>query len=245
MTSQEEKPKDSHHLARERAFWEEQESFEWLSEESIREVIAAIPIRGDVLEVCSGSGMFTKRIARSWSTFTCLDLSQRLLDRLARECPGVKTVQGDAQSPELPSSSFDTVLVFAGLHHLPDPELAISSMYELLRPGGLIAVFEPNDACWFRKPILAVNRILKLLNYTQDERFLRPESIAEAMAAAGLGDVSVSYMTPTYNPEHLRTPLNTLLSQMMSLVARVSSSATWQSFFIMTGRKPQSGGQDT
>jgi len=35
-----------------------------------------------VLELCSGSGMFTKYVKKEYNSYTCLDLSNTLLDKL-------------------------------------------------------------------------------------------------------------------------------------------------------------------
>jgi len=49
--------------------------------------------------------------------------------------------------------SFDTVLIFAGLHHLVNLEKVIDESSCWLRPGGIIVAFEPNRDCWYRKPM--------------------------------------------------------------------------------------------
>jgi SAM-dependent methyltransferase len=229
-------PEQKAFLKRERDYWEALTEFEWLSESGIESVLDLLPpIRGDVLELCSGSGMFTKRVPKKFKSYTCLDLSQSLLDSLLRVCPDIIPVQGNAENPEFPPASFDMVLVFAGLHHIPDEDKAIENAYTLLRPGGLLVAFEPNADCWFRKPMLKLKKILNL--YTDDERFLVPGDISQKMGSTGFKDIEIKYRTPEYNPEHLRTLLNKLLSRLMMIASRLNGAPNWQSFFVIVGTK--------
>ena len=52
-------------------------------------------------------------------TLTGLDLSNTLLETLRRKMSGVALVQGNAEDLSFADESFDAVVVFAGLHHLP------------------------------------------------------------------------------------------------------------------------------
>jgi SAM-dependent methyltransferase len=223
-------------LKRERAYWENHTRFEWLSQAGIQSVLNLIPpITGDVLELCSGSGMFTKRIPEIYRSYTCLDLSQTLLDSLNQSVPQITPVQGNAERPGFPPDTFDVVLVFAGLHHIPNENLAIQRSYPLLRPGGVFVAFEPNAGCWYRKPMLKMKHLLHL--YTEDERFLQPVDIFNKMGAAGFGKIEIKYCTPEYNPAHLGSRLNKFLSALMRFASKLSTSPNWQSFFVITGQK--------
>jgi len=223
-------------IEREREYWEAVTEFEWLSESGIRSVLDMFPpINGDVLELCSGSGMFTRRIQEDYSSYTCLDLSQSLLDSLHKDLPNIIPTQGNAENPDFPATSFDMVLVFAGLHHIPDEAKAIKRAQELLRPGGVFVAFEPNADCWYRKPMLRMKRLLNL--YTEDERFLKPGDIHQQMNNAGYKEIELKYLTPVYNPAHLRTRFNKILSGMMGIASNLNKASSWQSFFIILGYK--------
>jgi len=70
-------------LKREETYWENLEEFEWLTESSILEILTFIPQlskTSNILELCSGSGMFTTRMKIDFKTYTCVDISQRLLE---------------------------------------------------------------------------------------------------------------------------------------------------------------------
>ena len=224
------------YIRRERKYWEAQDEFEWLSVAGIAAVLDLVPpIRGDVLELCSGSGMFTRRIPGEFDRYVCLDLSQSLLEGLQHTRPDIIPLVGNAENRYFPPSSFDQVLVFAGLHHIPNEERTIKTAFTLLRPGGIFVAFEPNANCWYRKPMLRFKNLLGL--YTEDERFLNPEDIYQMMISSGFGKVDIKYCTPEFNPAHLRTRLNKGLSGLMRFASKLSKAPNWQSFFVICGQK--------
>ena len=82
---------------------------------------------GDVLELCVGSGMLTEHVPTTYRSYTGLDLSAHAARDAAAEDAGPDA--GRRAMPKTLSfedASFDAVVVFAGLHHLPDIERAIA-----------------------------------------------------------------------------------------------------------------------
>jgi SAM-dependent methyltransferase len=70
-----------------------------------------------------------------------IDISER---QLARNLGLSEAILGDVQSHKWPANSFDLVLCWDVLEHLPSPKDAIARMVEGLRPGGLIVLALPN-----------------------------------------------------------------------------------------------------
>jgi len=230
------KPYSRKILDRERAYWESHTEFEWLSERGIQAVLDVIPpVRGDVLGLCSGSGMFPKRIPVEHNRYFSLDLSQSMLKKQYEMIPKIYPVVGNAMHPSFLSSSIDMVLVFAGLHHLPNVKIAIQNSYRILRPGGQFIAFEPNADCWYRKPMLWLKKYLNL--YTEDERFLFPEAVKDDMKDVGFRENKIQYLTPEYNPDHLNTSFNKVLSIFVKIAAQINQGPNWQSFFVIVGKK--------
>ena len=223
-------------LNREKEYWDSHDEFIWLSERGIKSVLEFLPlIHGDVLELCSGSGMFTIFIPTQYCQYISLDLSQRMLENQLQGSPGIRPVVGNAMNPPCLSSSFDFVLIFAGLHHLPNESKAIQNTYRMLRSGGQFVAFEPNSKCWYRKPMMWLKGILNL--YTEDEGFLSPEVIQNKLTKAGFSEIEIKYLTPEYNPAHLKNFLNKVLSIFVKLAAKVHNGPYWQTFFIIIGKK--------
>ena len=57
----------------------------------------------------------------------------------------VSFVQGDAERLPFADESFDMVTCQTVLIHLKDPRVALAEMIRVLRPGGLLAIAEPNN----------------------------------------------------------------------------------------------------
>lgn len=220
----------------EKEFWDQYEAFEWLTQKSIEAILSFSPsMSGDILELCSGSGMFTGHMGESFRSYTCLDLSRRLSTRLKKDMLGIHAVVGNAVVPPFRSDSFDQVLVFAGLHHLPDLDQTIQNAHLLLRPGGHFTCFEPNDRCWYRQPMKLMKKVIGF--YSDDEGFLDPYAIQRTILEAGFQNFETRYLTVRYTDEFLSSRLNKLLAQMMYLTGRFSNTPLWQPFFITRARK--------
>ena len=76
--------------------------------------------------------------------YTATDISQRAIEVVTRNFPGVAGQVQDTERLSFADASFDWAYVSTALHHLPRPAVGL---YELLRVSreGLIAI-EPNDS---------------------------------------------------------------------------------------------------
>jgi ubiquinone/menaquinone biosynthesis C-methylase UbiE len=85
-----------------------------------------------------------------------LDREARLLDaaRKAADRHGlpIEFVQGDATSLDLPTGSFDFVHERTVLLNVQDPATVVSELIRIARPGGVIALEEPDSAGWVCDP---------------------------------------------------------------------------------------------
>jgi SAM-dependent methyltransferase len=96
-----------------------------------------------VLDVGCGTGVVAVTAARRGAHVTGLDLTPQLLER-ARENGRIAGVtvewhEGDAESLPFADASFDVVLSQFGHMFAPRPELAVSEMLRVLKPGGTLA----------------------------------------------------------------------------------------------------------
>jgi len=222
-------------VEREKVFWEEHEEFDWMAEGSKRDVVGMLPkLTGRVLELCIGSGMLTEHIPATYASYVGLDLSATLLSTLRRKLSVIKLVQGDAENVCFASDSFDAVLVFAGLHHLPHFEAAIAEAYRVLRPGGVFVCLEPSSRAWYRKPMELMRDFIGI--YSEDEVFLDPDNVARAMRARGFTGIEVTSLTPRFSRSFL-TPKNRALAGLLYLGAPIGSGLRTQSFFLLRGSK--------
>jgi SAM-dependent methyltransferase len=77
--------------------------------------------------------------------FIYVDLSSGQLRYLRQQHPGSRVVRADAESLCFRAASFDAVVLFGILHHLPDPMAAMDGVLRILRPGGIVVGHEPSD----------------------------------------------------------------------------------------------------
>lgn len=92
-------------------------------------------VRGShVLEVGCGTGLILEKLARTARRAEGVDLSPGMLE-LARK-RGLDVREGSATELPYADDSFDVVLSFKVLAHVPDIERALSEMARVCRPGG-------------------------------------------------------------------------------------------------------------
>jgi ubiquinone/menaquinone biosynthesis C-methylase UbiE len=106
------------------------------------------PAGSRVLEVGCGTGVLTRRLARVPGVESVLgvDIAPSLLER-ARSLVTERNVtfeEGDATALRFSNESFEVVVLDSTLSHVPDAERAIAEAARVLRPAGLLAVFDGN-----------------------------------------------------------------------------------------------------
>ena len=113
--------------------------------------------KATLLDICCGSGMAAEFYANAGATVTGLDISPRSIDRAkerARRHEFAATfVVGDAEKLPFADKSFDVVTVHDGLHHLPNPLLAIQEMARVARRA--VVVIEPARSWLTRRAVVA------------------------------------------------------------------------------------------
>ncbi len=90
----------------------------------------------EVLEVGCGTGLILSRLARVARRAEGIDLSPGMLDK-ARE-RGLSVREASATALPFADASFDLVVSFKVLAHVPDIGLALSEMARVCRPGGRV-----------------------------------------------------------------------------------------------------------
>jgi SAM-dependent methyltransferase len=96
-----------------------------------------------VLDVACGTGVVSVTAAQLGARVTGLDLTPELLER-ARENSRtggleIEWIEGDVEKLPFPDAAFDAVLSQYGHIFAPRPDVAITEMLRVLKPGGTIA----------------------------------------------------------------------------------------------------------
>jgi ubiquinone/menaquinone biosynthesis C-methylase UbiE len=121
---------------------------------------------------------------------------------------GVQIVTADARRTGLPSDSFNLVHARTLLVNVPDPAIVMAEMVRLAKPGGQVAVTEPDSElalCY--PPLPAFDRISELFHAAfrrngADSAIGR--RVPELFRQAGLTDVGVESRTQMYPPGNSR-----------------------------------------
>lgn len=115
-------------------------------DQSFRFVCEYLPRPGSMLDIGCGSGRLLYVARRAGWEVMGLELSEEMA-QLVRTKLGIRVVVGDfleAEPREISEDPFDLICLRHVLEHLPDCNLAMSKIRELLRPDGHVLIEIPN-----------------------------------------------------------------------------------------------------
>ena len=115
----------------------------------------------DVADIAAGSGNNSTALKRRYPCvrLTGFDISSKAIKQY-RENVGTSAFQQDLTKPMKQKFEFDVVMVFGGLHHCAnDLRRVFENISGLLKPEGMLLMWEPNRECflewlrqiWYRK----------------------------------------------------------------------------------------------
>lgn len=89
----------------------------------------------------AGCGSFTYVTIAGNNHITGIDISQEQLDKNTKLD---EKILGDLQTYDFPENSFDAIVCWDVMEHLPSPELALNKFRDSVKDGGLIILAMPN-----------------------------------------------------------------------------------------------------
>lgn len=107
-------------------------------------------LKGRILDNGCGIGINLTHILEESKEIVGLDISQNMCSRAKKRLS--KVVQGDSQRLPFESSYFDLVFARSLLHHLPNPERAVSEIRRVLKPGGEAVFSDTNSSLLSKIP---------------------------------------------------------------------------------------------
>ncbi|MBN1197324.1 MAG: methyltransferase domain-containing protein [Candidatus Aminicenantes bacterium] len=148
-----------------------------------------MPSPPHLLEVGCGAGYASAYLRGRYASYTGVDHSGKLIDiaRARHQGAGVQFVHADLMRFDT-QESFDLVLMIGVLHHLEDIPAAVRKIRVLLKPGGCIAVNEPQPA----NPLISLLRWIRKRvdpGYSRDQRELPRREIEAVFKQAGFADI--------------------------------------------------------
>lgn len=109
------------------------------------------PATVQVLDIGCGPGFFSIVLAEAGYAVTAVDLTPRMLEEAKRNAGDladqIRFLEMNAEELAFPDGSFDAVVTRNLTWNLPHPEQAYREWVRILRPGGMMMIF---DANWYR-----------------------------------------------------------------------------------------------
>ena len=118
------------------------------------------PPKGRILDLCCGTGISTDAVRTVYpeAQVTGLDASRGMLAvaRTKKVLGEIAWVHGNAMDPRAAgiTGKFDAILMAYGIRNVPDPDLCLSRLLDLLTPGGSICFHEYSVRGSLRKRLL-------------------------------------------------------------------------------------------
>lgn len=149
-----------------------------------------------ILELGCGKAEKTRIIAANAASVLALEVDEiQLAKNLAiTDLHNVRFAHGGAENIPAADSSFDIVLMFKSLHHVPGElmDSVFSEIRRVLKPGGVAYISEPVYAGDF-------NEVLKLFH---DEKAVRESAYAAEIRAASSGRLALVTQKFFLQPMH-------------------------------------------
>lgn len=143
-----------------------------------------------VLDVASGRGILTKKLANSNFNVTGIDISDENIKRAKEWDPeGLVTyIRGDIMTMPFADETFDAVTCLDILEHVDDPKRVLSEIQRVLKPNGFFFFH-----CFNKTPIAKLVMIKIVRWFFREEvtgynysKFIRPKTLKKWMMDVGL-----------------------------------------------------------
>jgi ubiquinone/menaquinone biosynthesis C-methylase UbiE len=103
-----------------------------------------------VLDLGCGTGLISQGIARSLTSGSAIgiDRSPTMVATARSQAQGITNISfevGNSENLDLPTASFDFVYARLLFQHLSDPQLTLSEIQRVLKPGGIVCLVDVDD----------------------------------------------------------------------------------------------------
>ena len=141
------------------------------------------------LDVGCGLGLMHPHLARL-GRLTGADVAEGTVEGARAANPGVEYVIYDGVRLPVPDGSLDLSFAMGVVHHVPPPRWAafMGELARVTRPGGLVAIVDPNPLNPLCRPVAA------RCEFDRDATFVRASRLRRIAEGAGLRDVQVRYI---------------------------------------------------
>ncbi len=137
---------------------------------------------GRVLEIGAAAGDFLHLLEQKGNEVSGVELSDRAVLRAKRDY-GYEFFHGELRDAKFPDETFDYIVMYHVLEHVPNPQIILKEMHRILKVGGVIIIEVPHpsgvDARMSRK-------LLKnILDYPHHRYAFSPKFLKKLMRDSG------------------------------------------------------------
>jgi ubiquinone/menaquinone biosynthesis C-methylase UbiE len=132
-----------------------------------------------VLDLGAGTGVLADLIYRVRQDLGCfaVDPSVGMLQKGSRH---IRKAVGAAESLPFKDSAFEAILIGDALHHFSDPLQAFFEVMRVLKPRGVVFIFDIDTGTFTGRVIRAMERLLR-----EPARFHTPEELSKLLTEHG------------------------------------------------------------
>lgn len=145
--------------------------------------LEGVDLGGDVLEIGPGYGVTTRWLVERAGALTAVEVDEQLAADLGREVGHrVEVRAADGAALPFADATFDTVVCFTVLHHVPSPahqDRLFAEAARVLRPGGTFAGSDSRRSLRFR-----------LLHVGDTMVVVDPATLPDRLRRAGFADAT-------------------------------------------------------
>jgi len=132
-----------------------------------------------VIEVGCGLGYFCQEMSRRGAVITGIDVGDKLIQIAKRRSPSGKFMVGSALDIPFRKNKYDITLCTEVIEHTENPAKAISELFRVTKPGGMIIITTPNK---FYKPFFDLLSFFKIRLYQGNENWLSINNLKKIIA---------------------------------------------------------------
>jgi 2-polyprenyl-3-methyl-5-hydroxy-6-metoxy-1,4-benzoquinol methylase len=157
-------------------------------------------MRCEVLDFATGSGWTARHVAQMGCNVTGVDISKSAIS-IANSATKTFPLVGNAGTLNFDATTtlteskfenfFDRIIIMDAYHHLPNPQETLKLFFNILKPGGILAMSEPGRHHSKTAPAQAEMRQYGVL-----ERDFIVEEVENDAKVAGFVNVECGYFSP-------------------------------------------------
>ena len=148
--------------------------------------LAALPVRGRLLDVGGGTGRVSSALRGLVDTAVIADVSLGMLKQLPRAAVDLDPACCYSEALPFADNSFERVIMVDALHHVMDQAGSAREMFRVLKPGGLLIIEEPDIRTFGVKLIALAEKLLLMRSH-----FMAPDAVRKLLDTFGGAECTI------------------------------------------------------